>query len=79
MAAARAVRLTRVPVNCRTLLLVFLRKCDETVSYHLYIVNRYLWVLVPHTIRICLWRWVTDPQVPHYYGKTGQNGRKQYA
>ena len=49
-----AVRLTRVPVNCRTLLLVFLRKCDETVSYHLYIVTRYLWVLVPHTIRICL-------------------------
>ena len=52
--AGRAVRLTRVPVNCRTLLLVFLRKCDETVSYHLYIVTRYLWVLVPHTIRICL-------------------------
>jgi hypothetical protein len=54
----RAVRLTRVPVNGPFLLLVFLRKCDETVSYHLYIhlyiVNRYLWVLVPHTIRICL-------------------------
>jgi hypothetical protein len=49
-----AVRLTRLPVNCRTLLLVFPRNCDETVSYHLYIVTRHLWVLVPHTIRICL-------------------------
>jgi hypothetical protein len=53
-ARARCARLTRVPVNCRTLLLVSLRKCDETVSYHLYIVTRYLCVLVPHTIRICL-------------------------
>ena len=50
-----AVRLlTRVPVNGPFLLLVFLRKYDETVSYHLYIVTRYLWVLVPHIIRICL-------------------------
>jgi len=51
---ALTVTVTRVHVNGRTLLLVFLRKCDHTVSYHLYIVNRYLWVLVPHTIRICL-------------------------
>ena len=41
-------------INSPFLLLVFLRKCDETVSYHLYIVTRYLWVLVPHIIRICL-------------------------
>jgi hypothetical protein len=40
---ARAVRLSRVPVNGSFLLLVFLRKYDKTVSYHLYIVNRYLW------------------------------------
>jgi hypothetical protein len=37
-----------------------LRKCDHIVSYHLYIVTRYLWVLVPHTVVICLWRLVTD-------------------
>ena len=54
-----------------------LRKCDHTVSYHLYIVIRYLWLPVPHIIGICQWRWVTDPQVPHNYGKMGQNGREQ--
>jgi hypothetical protein len=31
-----------VPVNCRTLLLVSLRKYDHTVPYHLYIVIRYM-------------------------------------
>jgi hypothetical protein len=50
-----ATRAVRVHVNGRTfILLVCPRKCDHTVSYHLYIVNRYLWVLVPHIIRICL-------------------------
>ena len=29
-----------------------LRKCDHTVSYNLYIVTRYLWLLVPHNIGI---------------------------
>jgi hypothetical protein len=54
ISGAPPVRLTRVPVKGPFLLLDFLRKYDETVSYHLYIVNRYLWVLVPHITRICL-------------------------
>ena len=77
--AYSAVRLTHVPLMAPFYCWFSLRKCDDTVPYHLYIVTRYLWLLVPHTIGICLWSWVTDPQVPHNHGKTGQNTRKQYA